>query len=324
MFFTKNLAVLILAALFLLLLLGCGLGRPLAKIRNKVAEKKENRPSEVTAIPSSGQANQPVAAQEASRPEAAAALPGTLGNVNSIVWSADFETGDLSQWAVNNTFKTIEADSGKCSRPKRGVTTEQAHSGQYSMKLVIDATRTAGCRQFRKPEVDTGKPYYYSAWFYIPEEVQVGTFWNIFQFKSNGDDSDGSDVFWKLEVRNDPDGTMRIVPVWKGPIPGPHEGDGIDNHLYYQNLTSIPVGQWFHLEVYLKQSENFDGHIMAWQDGIEILNEQNVRTKYPGGNQGWSVNNYGEGLKPTPTTLYIDDVAISTERLGPLPGFTRQ
>ncbi|MCC6456100.1 MAG: heparin lyase I family protein [Caldilineaceae bacterium] len=233
-----------------------------------------------------------------------------------IVWQADLETGDLSEWRLDMKDSIgTEVDSGKCSRDGTGVTTEQAHSGAHSMKLVINSQKTAGCRQFRKLEPASGQSYYYSAWFFIPEHVQVGVFWNIFQFKSNIKGKSG--LFWKLEVRNNEAGDMMIVPVWKGPIPGPHEGDGVDNILYPQTKTIVPVAKWFHLEVFLKQSENFDGQIIVWQDGIELLNMQNVRTKYPGGIQNWSVNNYGNQLTPNPTTLYIDDVAISTQRIGP-------
>jgi hypothetical protein len=234
---------------------------------------------------------------------------------NGVVWSADHETGDLSQWKAGNRFKTTEADSGQCSRPPDGVSTEYAHSGRYSMKLTINSKRTAGCRQFRKPEPVSGKPYYYSAWFFIPKPVQVNGWWQLFQFKSTTD-SGLSGVFWKLQVINDGE-FMRIVPVWKGVVSGPHEGDGIRRRLYEQTLAAIPVAQWFHLEVYLKQSETYDGQIIVWQDGVEILNEKNVKTKFEKGIQAWAVNNYGYRLKPSPNTLYIDDVVISTKRIGP-------
>lgn len=245
------------------------------------------------------------------------AHPGCKVNPDSIVWSADFETADLSQWRIDNDARTIEADSGACSRPEKGVSTEQAHSGRYSMKMTIDTlTGVAGCRQFRRPEPWSGETYYYSAWFYIPELVHVDNFWNIFQFKSQSA-TESSDVFWKLDIRDTEEGVMRVFPVWKGYVPGPHQGDPIEQHMYRQSLVAIPVGKWFHLEVYLKQSEKYDGHIIVWQDGVEILNEQNVVTKYEGGVQGWSVNHYGANLTPATSSIYIDDVIISTERIDP-------
>jgi hypothetical protein len=227
-------------------------------------------------------------------------------------WQADMETANLSQWRSDNNSSKPEMDSGACSRPQAGVTSERAYSGSYSMKMTINSNDASGCRQFRKLEPASGNTYYYSAWYYIPVQTQVSGFWNIMQFKSNLNGL--SSLFWKLDVRNAANGQMYVILVWKGPIAGPRANDGIANRLYYQIQVPLPVGQWFQLEVFLKQSAQFDGQIIVWQDGTELFNGQNVRTKYPGGYQNWSVNNYGEGLSPNPATLYIDDAVISNVR----------
>jgi hypothetical protein len=243
------------------------------------------------------------------------------GAYANAVWHADMETGDLSQWRINNN-RGVESDSGLCSRPGKGVSAEQAHSGRYSIKMTIDSRTSSGCRQFRKPEPATGAPLYYSAWYYFPKQEAVMGFWNLFQFKSNNfktsDEGDGDrGVFWKLDVRNNPQGEMALILSWKGPIEGPYAADGVKVRQYYQTLATLPVRQWVHVEVYLKQSETFDGQIIVWQDGVELFNMNNVRTRFPGGDQSWSVNNYGKEMLPNPVALYIDDVAISTERVGP-------
>jgi hypothetical protein len=255
--------------------------------------------------------------EQRSRGAGAVSAQPAPASQGPILWQADFETGDLSQWDVGNRRDAMEeADSGRCSRPDSGVSTEQAHSGQYSMKMVIDAARTpSGCRQFRKAETASGLPLYYSAWFYFPERVTVGSQWNIFQFKAKAGGK--SALFWKLDVRNNPAGDMVVILVWKGSGPGPQAGDGVKAQRYVQSLATLPVGQWVHLEVYLKQSEQFDGQLTVWQDGVQLFDMAGVRTKQPGGVQNWSINNYGLGLEPSPTTLYIDDAAISTERIGP-------
>lgn len=241
------------------------------------------------------------------------------GTSSHVLWQADMETGDLSQWHINNP-RSVESDSGLCWRPANGVSTDQAHSGQYSMMMMIDSASPSGCRQFRKPEPATGEPLYYSAWYYFPEQVRVTGNWNLFQFKSKtfefSDDGD-SGVFWKLDVRNNQHGEMALILSWKGPIEGPRAGDGVKARQYYQTLATLPVREWVHVEIYLRQSEAFDGQVTVWQDGVEIFNMDNVRTRFPGGDQIWSVNNYGKGLLPNPTTLYIDDTVISRERVGP-------
>jgi hypothetical protein len=252
-----------------------------------------------------------------SEPEDEEPIAGTDDAVfpTGVLWQADMETADLSQWRIGTTSTTEQQDSGLCYRPTKGVGTEQAHSGRYSMKMTIDSLLGAGCRQFRKVEPPSGQPLYYSAWYYIPEQTRVHNFWNIMQFKSklNGE----SGLFWKLDVRNDDNGNLGVMLVWKGPVAGPHAGDGIAPQNYAQAEALLPVGKWFKLEVYLKQSEGFDGQITVWRDGVQIYDVQNVRTRYPGGVQNWSINNYGKGLTPNPATLYIDDVAISTVHTGP-------
>jgi hypothetical protein len=45
---------------------------------------------------------------------------------------------------------------------------------------------------------------------------------------------------------------------------------------------------------------------------------RDVRTRYPAANGAneWSVNNYGDAVEPSPATIYIDDAAIATSRIG--------
>jgi hypothetical protein len=189
------------------------------------------------------------------------------------------------------------------------------------MKMTIEtATTTSGCRQFRRFEPRSGEPLYYSAWYYFPKKAYVLGFWNIFQFKAFVQDEESRTergVFWKLNVQNNAARAMTLVLGWKGPIEGPTATDGITSIMYEQALATLPVRQWVHIEVYLKQSETFDGQIIVWQDGVELYNIQNIRTKFPGGEQTWSVNNYGNRLSPSPTPLLIDDVVISPTRVGP-------
>lgn len=235
-----------------------------------------------------------------------------LAAQGSVLWQADMETGDLSQWRIGAARGAqVEWDSGRCYRPPNGVSTEQAHSGRYAMQMTIDSRQDAGCRSFRRPEVASGRALYYSAWYYFPVRVQVGVFWNIFQFKAS------AERVWSLRVGNLPDGTMTLFLSWKADIVGPTASDGVATKQYFQTLTTLPVGRWVHLEVYLKQSEQFDGQITVWQDGVELFNVANIRTRPPGTIQSWSIDSYGRSLQPNPTTLFVDDVAVSTSRLGP-------
>ncbi len=120
-----------------------------------------------------------------------------------IIWSADHETGDLSQWTENNTHGG-SYDSGGCSRPPDGVSTEYAHTGTYSMKMTVDTDygQNTGCRQFRHEESRSSGEYYYSVWVLFPKHYTINDWSNIIQFKSKRYDRSQNDAVWVLELRN--------------------------------------------------------------------------------------------------------------------------
>ena len=236
---------------------------------------------------------------------------------SAVVWSADMETGNLDQWTVGGT-RGGPRDSGDCIRPADGVTREAAHSGRYAIKMTIDvSSRESGCRQFRHDESARGGAYFYSAWMMIPQQVRVDGYWNIFQFKS--DNLKMNEAVWVVEARNRPNGRLHPVLRWKGLVPGPMTGEGTGVKYYDQALKDIPIGRWFHLEMFLRQSDGYDGRVTVWQDGVQLWDFKDVKTQYPGGNSLWSVNNYGDGLISTSssTTIYVDDARISRTRVGP-------
>jgi hypothetical protein len=104
-------------------------------------------------------------------------------------------------------------------------------------------------------------------------------------------------------------------------VEGPHRGE-FGGKNYGQVLADLPIGQWVHLEVFLRQSPAFDGQIIVWQDGVEILNQGSIKTRYPAVGAEWSLNNYTEGIRPNPATIYIDDAVISMSRVGPTRSIT--
>lgn len=240
-----------------------------------------------------------------------------------VVWVGTFES-------QNEDELESDLDSGPAETSGTNTlsySTTQAHSGTYSAKLVINTgTAAAGIRLFRKKEIwENSEPYYYSAWFYFPSLPTVDTFFNIFQFKYNL--GGASEVAWKLEANNFDVGAgpqLGLRLVWDAPIDGPFEGyDDTNQGLsFYQGTLGvdsipIPMAQWVHFEGYLEQSEGYDGRIMFWQDGVQVFDVHDIRTKDVGSNNNWSVNNYGNDITPNPWTIYIDDMVVSTERSYP-------
>jgi hypothetical protein len=235
-----------------------------------------------------------------------APLPGVL-------WSADHETGDLSQWYADGGGGEFNSGSGSSTASR-----DVAHSGRYSGRMSILTPGISAVRLFRWNESRANLEAYYSAWFYFPRSYRVPVWWNIFQFKSRTG-AVANDPFWTLQVGNRRDGAMYLfLEWWNGlSIEGPHRGE-FGGRSFEQALRDIPVGSWTHIEVFLRQSSAFDGQLIVWQDGVELFNVRDVRTRYPAANGAneWSVNNYSEAIAPSPTTIYIDDASISTFRIG--------
>lgn len=227
---------------------------------------------------------------------------------SALIWSADHETGDMSQWPK----ATVSWDDSGCTN--HDISNEHARSGAYSLKLTIDipAGGKAGCRQARMNEIQSGNTYVYEASYFLPEPVLTLTnHWNVFQFKSRCATCTSSDPIWTIDFQGNP---LRPVLQWKGGtygLAGPQNADGITGQIEYPNLlTTTPVGQWTTLTVYLDQSKDYDGRIIVWHDGIKLYDIAGIRTEYPSLDARWSVNNYSNGLSVNPYTLFIDDAAI--------------
>jgi hypothetical protein len=234
-------------------------------------------------------------------------LPGAL-------WSADHETADLSQWYTDGGGG--EFNSGTASST---ASADVAHSGRYAAKASIVTPGISAVRLFRWNESRSNPEAYYSVWFYFPRRYQVPDWWNVFQFKSrNG--AVANDPFWSLQVGNRPGGAMYLyLNWWNGlSIEGPHRGE-FGGRSFEQRIKDVPVGNWTQIEFFLRQSSAFDGQVIVWQDAVELFNVRDVRTRYPAPNGAneWSVNNYGDAVAPSPATIYIDDAAVTTSRIGP-------
>lgn len=265
-----------------------------------------------------------------------------------ILWSAGFEAGNLDEWYSPSTGFVGNYGGGEydCGTPGVGglfsvASQDVAHSGSWSDKLSIttpgpssdlgvSCTRMYRWRESQNPAY-FASGLYYSVYLYIPHLYTVSgkdIFWNLLQIKDKHPCSAGTcaDPFWWLIVRNRTPrvaSPMYVDLVWgcQVTIPGPYKGDGIGCKEYHPLVKlDLPVGKWIHFEFYLKQNtvtngtDNYDGHLVIWQDGIRLFNMANVETKYPDGilEQGWSVNLYSDGLVPNPSVIYVDDVKEST------------
>jgi hypothetical protein len=226
------------------------------------------------------------AATPTKLPGATATLPASGG----LLWSANMETGDLSQW--NNGGG--EFNSGTYST---GASRDVAHSGAYSAKLTITTPPETGVRLFRWQESDKYPSLYYSTWFYFPQHVAVTNYWNIMQWKSKTTST--NDPFYTLNVLNSGSAMQLYLYDWQRKVS------------FKQSAVSLPVGKWVHIEGFYTCAADNTGSVTIWQDGQKILSDSGKSTRYSNGDCQWSTNNYSDGLSPSPATIYVDDAGIS-------------
>jgi len=143
---------------------------------------------------------------------------------------------------------------------------------------------------------------------------------------------------------------MYLTVTWANAagLTGPYSNSDSSGKGYIstaQPSLNLPVAQWTHIEVFLKEWPHdvtpFQGRFTVWQDGVQMfdlggptdnscgLGAGNcpITTKYGDdtngtnfchGNNAWSVNIYDDGISPDPGVIYIDDAIVSQTRETPL------
>ena len=226
----------------------------------------------------------------------------------AVLWSADMETGDLSEWSRPdvpggpNTGGGV-FDSGTATASVDVVS--PSHTGIHSAKLYINTLKpsevsTSGARLFRWLEPENHVELYYSVWYYFPRRYSPDgnpPWWNVFQWKSIR--ANVSDPFFVLNVGNRPDGAMYFYLYNQN-----------SKTSYSQTIRDIPEGKWFRVEAFCRCAGDNTGQVTFWQDDAPIFDVPNVQTRYADGHCGWSVNNYSSSLHPNTATIYVDDAAI--------------
>lgn len=249
------------------------------------------------------------------------------------LWSADHETGDLTQWYAPGRNIEDEHGGGLQASGKAGAapSQEHAHSGRWSAKLTIATpnTPTSGARLFRWNEARNHRELYFSVWIYIPQyyalsgDARRGRFWNLLQLKSVTEQRNRNDPLWAFYVDDSQPGTYFLKAGWGWggtATPGPTAQEGAGGKWFYQQRAPLPVQRWVHLQMFVKESSGFDGQLKLWQDGVQLFDFQHIRTSYRNctfnawcAENQWSVNLYADKLSGSPAVMYVDDASISTE-----------
>ena len=224
----------------------------------------------------------------------------------TIIWFADHERGDLSAWTAGGA---ANGGGQYQSGGQTEVSRDRAHGGSYAAKLTIDTTdRTDHTARLYRRTANGGA--FYSAWFFFNQSHTPDEWWSIFLFRAQRDpnDLDSYVNLWNFNVER-PDGGNLTLSFY--------------DHLTQQYTRSsaappIPVGQWTHIEAFFNYAPP-DTRITVWQDGVLVFDIAGLGES-PAPYLYWSIGTGSNGLMPRVSTIYVDDAAIATGRLGPGAG----
>ena len=175
--------------------------------------------------------------------------------------------------------------------------------------MTMSSPPTGAVRLFRWQEPMQHPALYYSAWYYVPQVFSTpANWWIIWQWKVKPGlvYTATSDPYYIINLLN-VSGHMelRLENWYTKARPAP-----------LANAT-VPIGQWFQIETLYDAQGDGTGQVQVWLNNVLLWNLQNVPTKHAGTREvHWGIANYSDQVSPSPTTIYVDDVAIGLSRIG--------
>ena len=117
---------------------------------------------------------------------------------------------------------------------------------------------------------------YYGAWYYVPAAAQNSGVWNLFHFQG-GVPGQKLHGLWDVSLVNLADaGPLHVVSFdfLTGSTPDASA------------VPPVPIGRWFHIEVYFKRASDGTGELSFLQDGVPAVTLTGLATEKTG-DTGW-------------------------------------
>lgn len=208
-------------------------------------------------------------------------------------WSTGFEEG-FCDYAQPMGF-CFETGSGSFE-----LVTSPVHSGRFAAAFSVRSNNDGGSQVRCVRQGTFPAAAYYGAWYYVAAPATNTGLWNLFHFQG-GVPGQTLHGLWDVSLNSLGDGGLHLAlfDFLAGTTP---DAGGI---------PPIPIGRWFHLEVYFKRASDTTGEIAMWQDEQLALRLQNLETDDTSWGQ-WYVGNLATALAPPDSTVYVDDVTIDS------------
>lgn len=264
-----------------------------------------------------------------------------------LVCSASIAHAQTNYFIFDGESGVLEPPWEDCDPPPNATNSSaRAHTGSRSFRGDVpdppSGRRSAKCIVFTQARQTIA---YYSAWYFIEfGNTSTNSTYNNMQWKTNNALPTTVPGGVKSIVSFNPDGQGNILTrldvvdcnvttAQLHAMGNPSAsfldpaGVGTGTCKLRQNVGSpirtVPTGTWFHLEVYLKQTET-NGHMTVWQDGVQLYDVThpnfNALTAFnpnwvpPSQSDNeflyWGIGNYGDANRP-PSRHYMDDAYIA-------------
>ena len=240
------------------------------------------------------------------------ALVGTLavggcGNSlyvgSDLIWSARHESGDVAEWTGDPASLLNAADAANIR-----VSNAQVRRGQGALSITRPAMVGEGGPTIGHA-ADLPEEAYYGAWFFLPQDQAVTTYWTPLQFRSlEPADPDSSGRATDLRLRRLPDGAF-VVYVFQ-------HNDGYLQAPLADPPPLVLAAQWFHLEVFFRHATDTTGTIRVWLDGRLVYDLPSRKTGV--GLRPWfGIGSESDDANSVAFEVLADDVTISRSRATP-------
>jgi len=222
---------------------------------------------------------------------------------SDVLWTGLFEANNFDEWIADGAGM---AQAFPAPPALNEISSERVHHGSYAARLTIDAPpggarASAALTRWGDPLPAEG---YYSVWYWLPRSITVEGYWVIFKFRQQ--DQATMDELYDLDLINLPTGEMSVQLY-------DHRRGVIDLDV---PDPVVPVGQWFQVEAFYRNTQDDTGRLTFWLDGrqiVDITNQPMAPTPWI----EWTACSIGQELTPSMAVLYVDDAAVSRTRVGP-------
>ena len=223
-------------------------------------------------------------------------LPGQTDPV-AVPWSDGFEDGFCN-------YSTVETPAYCYGDGYALVSEPQPNSGRFAAEFKVIGADEHQTRCVHQGEFPLTA--YYSAWYYIPQPPSDANVWNLWHFRG-GDDPGSAHDLWDVSLGN-------------GVNPGDWELMVLDRPSGFENYRSaghvkIPIGRWFHIELFLKRTSDSTGEVALYQDDQLLFDRTNLKSDVSKFMQfyfgDWTLNPMADAVQED-SHLYVDDISIRT------------